>query len=110
MTLAKLFNQYAFVVAYAQLWLFIGFASAIDIYISIKTQEYLWHLEMNPVGRWLIELDGGDVALFMGIKTAGTILALGLLVWLYHAKKSWAWPSIFGVAIMQLFVLWNLQQ
>ena len=65
---------------------------------------------MNPVGRWLIELDDGDVALFMGIKTAGTILALGFLVWLYHSKKSWAWPSIFGVAIMQLFVLWNLQQ
>jgi len=110
MKLDTLFNQYAFVVAYAQLWLFIGFASAIDIYMSIKTQEYLWHLEMNPVGRWLIGLDDGDVALFMGIKTAGTTLVLGLLVWLYHVKKSWAWPSIFGVTIMQLFVLWNLQQ
>lgn len=109
-TLIRLFDKYAYAIAYAQLWLFIGFASGVDIYMSIKTQEYLLHLEMNPIGRWLIRLDGGDVALFMGVKTAGTTLALGILVWLYLHKRSWAWMSIVFVSLMQLFVLWNLQQ
>ena len=109
-TFLQLFRRYVYAVAYAEMWLFIGFASAFDIYMSIKTQEYLLGLEMNPVGRWLIRLDDGDVALFMGIKTAGTTLALGILVWLYFHKRSWAWISIFFVSLMQLFVLWNLQQ
>jgi len=109
-TFTRLFNKYAYAAAYAQLWLFIGVASAFDIYMSIKTQEYLFHLEMNPIGRWLIWHDGGDIALFMGVKTAGTVLALGLLVWLYHLKKSWAWPSIVALSLVQLFVLWNLQK
>ena len=110
MNIVRLFEKYSLVIAYAQLWLFIGFASAVDIYVSIQTQEYLYELEVNPVGRWLIELDDGDIALFMGVKMAGTTLALGFLVWLYNLKPSWAWPSIFGVAIMQLFVLWSLQR
>ena len=109
-TLIRLFNKYAYAVVYAELWLFIGFASAIDIYMSIKTQEYLLDLEMNPVGRWLIRVDGGDVALFMGIKTAGTTLALGILVMLYQWNKRFAWASIIGVVLMQMFVLWSLQQ
>ena len=109
-TFARLFNKYAYAAAYAQLWLFIGFASAVDIYMSIKTQEYLLELELNPVGRWLIRQDGGDIALFMGIKTAGTTFALGILVMLYQWKKHWAWASIIGVTLMQIFVLWSLQQ
>jgi hypothetical protein len=108
-TLTKLFIKHAYVVAYAELWLFIGFISAIDIYVSIKTRAYLLYCEMNPLGRWLIRLDGGDIALFMGIKTAGTVLALGLLVWLYHLKQSWAWPVIIALSLAQLFVLWTLR-
>ena len=104
-TLIRLFDKYAHTIAYAQLCLFIGFASAFDIYMSIKAQEYLFDIEMNPVGRWLIRLDGGSVALFMGVKTAGTTLALGILVWMYLHKRSWAWMSIVFVSLMQLFVL-----
>jgi len=109
-TFTRLFNKYAYTAAYAQLWLFIGVASAVDIYTSIKTHEYLLELELNPVGRWLIREDGGDIALFMGVKTVGTTLALGILVILYHWKKLWAWASIIGVALMQIFVLWSLQR
>jgi hypothetical protein len=109
-TFLQLFSRYAYAVAYAEMWLFIGFASAFDIYMSIKAQEYLFFSEMNPVGRWLIRLDGGDVALFMGVKTAGMTLALGILVWLYLHKRSWAWISIVFVSLMQLFVLWSLRQ
>ena len=109
-TLIRVFTRYSHLIAYAELWLFIGLVSAVDIYMSIKTQEYLIDLEMNPIGIWLIQRDGGDIALFMGIKTAGTVLALGLLVWLYHLKKSWAWPSIVALSLVQLFVLWNLQK
>ena len=109
-TLIRIFTSYSHLIAYTELWLFIGLVSAFDIYMSIKAQEYLFLIEMNPVGRWLIQHDGGDIALFMGVKTAGTVLALGFLVWLYHLKKSWAWPSIVALSLVQLFVLWNLRQ
>ena len=105
MSFAKLFHKYAYPFAFAQLWVFIGVVSAVDLYISIKTREYLYEMEMNPIGRFLIEADDGDVALFMGIKCAGTVIALGIMILLYHFKRRWAWYSIYSLAIMQIAVL-----
>ena len=104
-SIRTLFDKYALVVAFAQLWLFIGMASAYDVYISIKTQEYLYEMEMNPIGRFLIESDYGEVALFMGVKFAGTVIALGILIFLYHFKNNWAWYSVSSLAVMQVAVL-----
>ena len=73
---------------FAALWLAIGFISAIDLYWAVKNQHIMLENEENPVGRYLIRLDDGSVALFMGVKMAGTILALGLLVFLYHYKTT----------------------
>ena len=100
-----LFHKYAFVFVFAQLWVFIGMASAVDVYVSIKTQEYLYEMEMNPIGRFLIEADKGDIALFMGTKVAGTVVALGILILLYQFKRKWAWYSIWSLSVMQFGVL-----
>jgi len=105
MSFAKLFNKYAYPFAFAQLWVFIGVASAIDLYISIKTREYLYEMEMNPIGRFLIAADDGDVALFMGVKCAGTVIALGILILLYQFKRKWAWYSVWSLSVMQFGVL-----
>ena len=105
MSFAKLFNKHAYPFAFAQLWVFIGVASAIDLYISIKTREYLYEMEMNPIGRFLIAADDGDVALFMGVKCAGTVIALGILILLYQFKRKWAWYSVWSLSVMQFGVL-----
>ena len=57
----------------------IAFVSCFDIYCSFLTEEVLAESEENPIGRWLIALDGGSIHLFMKVKTAGTFLVLTLL-------------------------------
>ena len=95
-------------VIFCGMWLFIGFVSAYDIYVSVALSEILPDNEENPIGRWLIEKDGGKIALFMGLKVAGTITALCILVLLYRFRENWAWLAIFTLSIIQLFVLWYM--
>ena len=93
---------------YGLLWLSIGLISAIDIYWSIVLQDVLVETELNPLGKILIEYNGGSVALFMFCKVVGLIVVLGLLIILYHYKKRIAWLSILGVFIFQVWLLWYL--
>lgn len=65
------------------MWLFIAIVSALDVYCSIKYQFELLADEMNPLGRWLMQLDGGSVALFMACKFLGNLVVLGTLQLLY---------------------------
>lgn len=71
----------------AALWLFIGVVAAYDTYLSIKFQELLQAQELNPLGRWLISIDNGSVATFMGCKFIGTLLVLGTIQVLYTYKR-----------------------
>ena len=93
---------------FAIMWLAIGFISSIDLYWSVKNQHIMLCNEQNPVGRYLMRLDDGDVALFMGIKMAGTTLALGFLIFLYHYKRTYAWISIVSLTVGQFFLLYYL--
>lgn len=71
----------------AGLWLFIGLVSAYDTYLAIKFQEMLRFHELNPMGRWLLEVDNGSVATFMGCKFVGTMLVLGTIQLLYAYER-----------------------
>ena len=86
-------------------WLAIGFISAYDTYLGIKFKSSLYLMEENPIGRWLITLDNKDVALFMGLKFAGTVLVLGILCLLPNRYKI---PSTISIFIIQLLVLFYL--
>ena len=97
-------------VYFTVMWLAIGWISAIDLYWAIKNQHIMLNNEENPIGRYLIGLDDGSVALFMGLKMAGTILALGLLIVLYHYKKLYAWLSIISLTVAQFLLLHYLGQ
>jgi hypothetical protein len=90
---------------YGIMWLAIGIISSVDIYWSIVNQEILMEAEENPIGRYLIEREDGDIALFMAIKVAGTITALGILVILYHWNKRYAWPIIIALTVAQFWLL-----
>lgn len=65
------------------LWLFIGIVAAYDVYLSVKFQDTLRFEERNPLGQWLLQFDGGSIAVFMGCKFLGTTLVLGILQLLY---------------------------
>ena len=93
---------------FAVMWLTIGIISSIDLYWSIKLQDIILENEENPIGQYLIRADAGSVALFMGVKMAGTILALGMLILLYHYKRLYAWLSIVSLTVVQFFLLYYL--
>ena len=86
-------------------WIFIGFVSCVDMYLAIKLRDRLYELELNPVGRLLISWDSGDVALFMGLKCAGTCLVLGFLLLVRCKNKKLSHRIIFGVTVFQLLLL-----
>lgn len=88
-------------------WLFVGFVECYDVYWSIKLQETLYGNELNPIGRFLISLDGGDVALFMTMKIGVIILILGALLtilWANKVKTAWLLLSIIFISRLCLFV------
>lgn len=108
--MAKLIAKQDHKFYFALMWLAIGIISSIDLYWAIKNQHIMLYHEQNPVGRYLMRQDGGGVALFMSMKMAGTILALGVLIVLYHYKKLYAWLSIIPLTMAQFFLLYYLGQ
>lgn len=68
--------------------LLIGIISAYDTYMLVRFQDII--VEENPIGRWLMDIDNGSVALFVGCKFTGTILVLTSLVFLYIYRQSMA--------------------
>jgi hypothetical protein len=88
-------------------WLFIGLVEAYDVYWSVKLQDTLYENELNPIGKFLISLDNGDVALFMALKVAAIILILGSLpaiMFANKAKLAWFLLGIVVVSRLALFV------
>lgn len=87
----------------------IGAVSAVDTYWTFKNQAFLYQYEQNPVGRWLIEQDGGDVALFMTAKMVGTLIVMSAIPLLYRFRAQWGITTGTSVAGFQclLFVYLN---
>jgi len=79
--------------------------SAWDTYLSIRFQDMLRERELNPIGCWLIDLDGGDVAIFMGVKFAGTVLVLGVLAFTYMHCRKFSWGLMVPLFIFQALLL-----
>jgi len=91
------------------LWLFVIVVAAIDVYFAIKLQDSLIEHELNPIGRMLINIDGGSVALFMALKFFGTVVALSAVP-IINSKygNRWALIYITIAATIQLFLLYFL--
>jgi hypothetical protein len=92
----------------AALWLFIGIVAAYDTYLSIKYQETLRFQELNPLGQWLLHFDGGSVAIFMGCKFLGTLIALGTILLLFHYKRRMGLTVATALASVQLALMMYL--
>ena len=88
------------------LWLFVGFVEFYDIYWSIALADTLYENELNPIGKLLIELDGGNVAYFVSLKAMSITLVLVSIPILFHVRqKILAWVILVLAATSRLGVL-----
>jgi len=86
-------------------WLTIGFISSYDAYLALKYREYMYHGELNPISRQIMAIDNWDLSVFMGVKMAGTILALGILALCYNINPVKARFMTFCLFVFQILLL-----
>ena len=73
--------------------------------LALRYRHELHKTELNPYGRWLIQLNGGQVWLLLATKFAGTVVAATIVLLIYGR-----WPRIgliiaIAVACLQLCLL-----
>ena len=87
------------------LWLFVIFVSVFDGYLVVRHREELHKTELNPLGRMLIQLNGGQVWILLAAKFAGTIAAATAVLMIFGR-----WPQL-GLTVAGIiagFQLWLL--
>ncbi len=96
-------NRVALIFAVCCIW--IAVVSVHDAVLVLIHREVIGQLERNPLGRWLIRLQGGDIWLFVLLKLAGTALVCSLLVKWYQYRPRVAVAVAATVACFQLCLL-----
>jgi len=87
----------------------IAAVSTHDAVLIVVHHNLIRQTEQNPLGRWLIEAQGGEVWLFLSLKIAGTAAVCTTLVGLYHCRYRYTLVVAGGVACFQLLLLIHLQ-
>lgn len=95
--------------AFPALLLFIGLVSCYDGYLVVRTGDLILDLEKNPIGVYLIEHNGGDPALFLIAKAAGTLLVVSVLGFLNRYFQRLAVPVTYSLAAFQSGLLCFLE-
>jgi len=93
------------IVVLASMLALITVVSMIDVYWSFKTQAILAETEQNPLGKWLIDKDGGDISLFMTLKMAGTMGVILAIPALYFFRRSWGMICASALSLFQAGLL-----
>jgi hypothetical protein len=91
--------------AFPGLWLFIGMVSAFDTYLTVRFQEYLAYEEINPLARMLLQLNGWDASLLIGMKFLGSVVVLGVLTALHLTDRRFGLVIAAAIASFQLGLL-----
>src|SRR3954453_21161208 len=61
--------------AFTALWLLILIIAVVDGYFVLINHQIMFQTELNPVGRFLLALDHGNVRCFLVAKCCGTVAA-----------------------------------
>ena len=85
------------------LWLFIAVVSVWDGYLALLNREHLSLMELNPIGKSLIELNQGGVAYLLLGKILGTVVAGASLLLLYEHNPR---RGLIVAALNALFQIW----
>ncbi len=92
-------------VAFAMLCMFVMAVSVHDAMLVVLNADVILEVERNPVGRWLIELQRGDVWLFVLTKFLGTAVVCSILVMMYEFRVRHGLLAVGGVASFQMILL-----
>jgi hypothetical protein len=86
----------------------VGFIAAVSIYdaaLVILYANVIAFTEQNPVGQYLIRINGDDPSLFVILKLIGTALTVAVLLLLFQNLRHLAVPVVTGVASAQMSLL-----
>jgi hypothetical protein len=87
------------------MWLFIIGVSVHDGFLVLANRNAMAEAELNPIGRWLLHCNGGDIWLLLAVKAIGTLAASSLLLWLYRLRPRLGWEACAMVCLLQLLLL-----
>lgn len=82
--------------------------AAIDTYWLSKNRSIMIHVEQNPIGQYLIQLDDGDVSIFILCKMIGTYTVICMLYTILHYSPKHAIGIATMLALAQLILLYYL--
>lgn len=86
----------------------VGFIAAVSIYdaaLVVILADVIAFTEQNPVGRYLIKINGDDPSLFVLLKLIGTALTVVVLLELFQTVRRLAIPVATGVASVQMSLM-----
>jgi uncharacterized membrane protein len=90
---------------FVALWLFLIFVSVFDGYLGVRFRHELHQTELNPVGRLLINLNGGQVWLLLVAKFVGTVTAATIVLLIYGSRPQLGLTIAGVLAALQLALL-----
>ena len=85
--------------------LFVAAVSVHDATLVVVNHEVISEVERNPVGKWLLEVQGGEVWLFVFLKFAGTALVCAVLVTIYQHSQRFGMITAAPLAVFQIVLL-----
>lgn len=89
-----------------QLWfpaaiVIIAAVSLYDTYLIVRFADMIYMMEMNPIGRWLLEVANGDVGVFVRVKLAGTFSVLCMLMFMKLRRSRMVFTITTSIASYQ---------
>jgi hypothetical protein len=76
-----------------------------DAILVILNDEVIVQGEQNPMGRFLLDAQGGEVGLFVLVKLAGTAVVCATLITLYQHRRRIGMIAAGALAVFQLGLL-----
>lgn len=95
----------AYDITYWSMWLFIMFVSVWDSYLTFIHRTEMQLSELNPIGRALIDWNGGGVLYLLIAKAAGTLLVMSILATLYDHSPRRAFVVTTPITCFQFALL-----
>ncbi|MGN6135957.1 MAG: hypothetical protein ACTHOU_15825 [Aureliella sp.] len=85
--------------------LIVAAVSVHDAALVVLNHEVISDFERNPVGKWLLDVQGGDVWLFVLVKLAGTALVCAVLITVFQYCRRYGIVSAAALASFQIGLL-----
>ncbi|WP_147870218.1 hypothetical protein [Stieleria maiorica] len=85
--------------------LLIAFVSVHDAALVVTNHEVIHEMEQNPIGVWLLDLQDGQVWLFVAVKLVCTALVCAVLITLYKHQRRIGMTVAASLVCFQLSLL-----